>query len=51
MLGDPISQINHTINYNERFYWGQEDPFFLPQTWGQGREGFGPYGKEPRIIS
>lgn len=36
--GSPLEK--EIINYNERFEW----------TWDQGRFGFGPYGKNYRII-
>jgi hypothetical protein len=43
MLGVPEIQANHTINYNERFWWGGEDVMLPQLSWLQGKDGFGPY--------
>jgi len=43
MLGVPEIQANHTINYNERFWWGGEDVTLPQLSWLQGKDGFGPY--------
>lgn len=40
MVGNPLIQANHTINYNERFWWGGEDVLLPLVTWGQGKEGY-----------
>lgn len=36
LKGEPVHQLNETINYNEHFSW----------TWHQGRLGFGPFASQ-----